>query len=408
MPTFREKFIEFADESAVGELLATTTYRIPVIDCTLPQAVSNRGTNRAYHEDLADATPGWRQVRTTGFSVEFFLGGAQVDTASGALQTLGLYKLLADALGGSDLTQVGGLAGAGASATSLPAATGTRVRGGISVVGVLGDGRAGGQAVVWGNPNTDSLVALPGVPNAGDVIRACKMAYLTDTPGPTKRFVVKHSEHADAGFAAHGCQAERVTITTNWGEEARVRIDYLAVNARQISGFTSALTVEQNDAAIAAAGSFHLQTVGTTTRNIVEARGALEITLNLGLIPITTLGGVDPYQSVTGWRRSKTADVIGTVRFIGAFGTTFPADWRLDGNSTVPKNLLAQLSTGEGTANTEGNHAVLFLPSLFPYGPEPMLDNWNEVPSQGVMYAMRSGPDKTNALTKSPLRIGLH
>lgn len=410
MAEFRQRFIEFKDESVFGELLSTMDFRIPVIDCSLPQPVSDRRTARSIQPRMAGATPGWRMPRTGSFTVEFYVGGAQVDTASGALVSAPIYKLLADAFGGGDLTQVGGVAGAGASATSMPNATGTRTRGAISRVGVANDGRAGGHAVVWGNPNTDTLVAMAGTPNAGDVIRACKMIYLTETPGPTKRFLVSFTEDpANHTYVAHGCQASTIEMFFEYGGHVRARITYLYANARRITGYTSVLTEAQNDCAMIAASSFHLQTVGTATRTLEESRGSIDMSLNIGLVPITGAGGADPHQPVIGWRRVRTdPEVIGTVRITLPPSTTKPADWALDGAATVFKNALATLSRGEGTAASEGRHVTPFWASLFPYGPEPMIDDWGGgVPSQVVTYAMRTGPDTTNDLTSSAFRMGL-
>lgn len=410
MPTIENRFIEFKDEGAFGEQLSTMDFRLAVIDCTLPQPVSDRRTDRSVKSRFDGARAGWQLPRTGSFSVEFYIGGAQVDTASGGLVSLGGYKLLADAFGGGDLSQVGGVAGSGASATSMPNATGTRTRGAISRVGILGDGRAGGQPVVWGNPNTGTLVAMPGTPNAGDVIRACKMIYLTETPGPTKRFLVSFSEDpANHTYVAHGCQCSGIEIMEEFGTHMRARLTYQYVNARRITGYTSALTMDQNDCAMSAAGSFHLQTVGTTTRALEETRGALEIVFNIGLVPITGPAGVNPYQPVVGWRRIMTdPEVIGTLRLTLPPSTTKPADWVLDGNATLYKNALFQNSTGQGTAATEGRHVSMFWASLFPWGPEPMLDGWGGgVPSQVVTYAFRGGPDTTNDLTQSAFRMGL-
>lgn len=376
------------------------------------EIVSNRaGTDGTLRKRLWDSRPSYRMPRSGGkFRVEGYLGGAQVDTATGALSATEMQKLLAGALGGSDLTGVGGVAGAGATTTAMASATGTHPRGTHVRVGQALDGRAGGQAAVVGATAAALLTAMAVAPSETDKIRASQMIYLKETLGSSKRFLVHYTD-GDIQYAFHGCHAEAVTITTVYGDLPRYAIDYRYGYWRVVSGVdTSSLVPENCDTVLTSGGSDFLQVMGTTTRNILDAPVEMEITLNLGLQPVISQGGAfGPLQTVTQFVRKKgnVDEPAGTLRLTIPYDATQFADWDKDGSDSTSYHWLATLSPGEGTDETEGRHVTMSGPRLHRMGQRPAIRSRDDLQYMDVMFAFREGTDVTTDMSRSAFRIGL-
>jgi hypothetical protein len=412
MTTFATQEIKFADEAVFNEQLTTWDYRIPVLAVrpTFPQM---RDTDRSLQNRLFKSRPGYLTSRSLArLEIDFYLGGAQVDTASGALSEKWHYKLLADALGGGNLSQVGGDAGASATATALTNATGTRVRGGIVRVGQAGDGRAQGQATVIGNPDTSLLVALPAAPNATDVVRACMMAYLTEALGESKRFLVAHSDTTGMQHVFSGCHAERVDIRVVMGDLPVVTIAYLCAYHREETISTpSADTLQNCDATISGSGSVFIANVGTTTRPADAEDKSSEFTISLNLQLIPQLGqnnGALRHAHVIGFVRGKDPTApAGIVQIRRPWATAPITDFDADGSNSTFKHLLHNLSAGGGTAASEGRHVSLYAPRMYRVGERPGPTDWSNLNYITETFALDEGPDETNDLTRSAFRLGL-
>jgi hypothetical protein len=404
--------IQVADESSFCELLQTVDYSIPVTEVRVGEYTSGRASDMSRQNRMAKARPGYLMPRSGGsIELDIDLCGANQDTATGALpSTHWLYKLLKDGLGGGNDSEVGGLAGAAATATSMAAVTGTGLRGGIRRVGQKKDGRADGQAAVMGNPTTDMITALPAAPNAGDVVRACLMAYFAEVPGTTKRFIVAHNSTLNPGaqYGFHGCQLENITIKSAMGAVTVLTLRYRYAFWRELSGFTmpSATTPESCNAHVMAGGSVFFQARGTATRLLIAAH-EWTLTLNMGLVPLPGQGGVDGLQSITGWARTRTSEFLATLAMTVEFDTAWTTAFDSDGSDANHYHCLHTLSAGEGTAATEGRHAAIYLPDVFQIGPRPTIRNWNDVTMMDLMFGCVEGPDTTNDLTRSVFRIGL-
>lgn len=412
MATYNEQEIRFADEDAFNDQSdVSLDYRIPVL-AVRPTFASGRSTDRSLQNRLYRTRPGYQMPRADGtFEIEMVLCGAQVDTASGALAHTWQTKLLADALGGSDLTGVGGVAGAGATASSMTNATGTRTRGAIVRVGQAGDGRAEGQAAVIGSPSTALLTALPAAPAAGDVVRACIMLFAKQTLGTSKRFLLAFSDNPGMQFFFTGCHCAAVAIRITAGDVPTLVLTYRYAYWRDTTVTTpSAATLEQCDAAVSAGGSYFLQALGTATRpdNAEKQASEIDITLNLGLV--TKVGeapGVRLSQ-VTGYARSKPpGEPAGTLRLVHPYDPALMASYDKDGSDSDFFHFLATLSVGEGTAETEGRHVAIDLPRIYRIGERVPPTEWNTLQYQTSLFALDEGPDETTDLTRSFARAGI-
>ncbi len=397
--------IAFNDEGSFAELLQTFGTRIPVLDVR-PQFPSGRASDGSLQTRLAESRPGFLMPRGPGsIEIDVDACGSLSDTATGALSATWLHTQLSDGLGGGNLAQVGGVAGATASVSALTNGTGTRVRGTVLRVGQKGDGRADGQPAVTDNPTTSLLTSLPGAPNAGDVVRACLMQYPAETLGATKRFLVGWNSTLAAGsqFAFHGCQLAGLAMKIAHGQLTTLTLKYDFAHWRELSGFTvpSGTTLQDCKAAVAAGGSYNLNDVGNATRAI-EAASQIALTVNLGLADQSDQRGVTQLQRVTGWVRSGfSCQLTLTVPPASANQT----DYDSDGSDSPRKHFLAALSVGGGAAASEGRHFGFYLPNMYPSGPRPTVMQWNGLVYQEKTYTAVEGPDTTNDLTRSAVRF---
>lgn len=395
----------YNDEAVFGELLQTAATRLLVMDARVDYG-SDRSDDRSLNSRLADSRAGYQMPREGAFELDVLASGAQVDTATGALAHTSVTRLVADGLGGGDISQVGGLAGAAPTTTTAAAATGTRARGGVIMVGAKKDTRGDGQPWLVGNPNTTFLNALAFAPAAADVLRACIMCYPTETLGPTKRFICGFSNNPGAQYAMHGCQLDRADLKVTHGDLPYWTLRYQYANWRDLTGFTvpSGVAPGDNKSAISAAASYQLQLVGTSTRNAVAAT-ELEIRLNTGLIASRGQGGQTALQSIIGWTRTKTSNIFGTVRLSIPWQQAMQGNYDPDGSDSQRYLLLAALSVGEGTPTTQGRHVGFCCPDMYFIGKRPAVNPWNGLQHMDLNFAIRENQaDQTNDLTKSAVR----
>lgn len=411
MSTAFEMEVAFEQETLFCENVFTFTYRAPVLDVRFPK-VSGRATDRSRQNRMSKSRPGHLMPRSGGtFEIDFYLPGAMQDTSTGALPaTNWAYLLLVAALGGGNASGLGGVAGASATATSLPNATGTNPRGHIIRVGQQLDGKANGQATVLGATPTTLLAGLPAAPGATDKLRASLMSYLdTDQQPPSFRFLVGFREE-NMQYVASGCVPVAPGIRITDGDVTVVTIPFMyGYWEEHPTTIPSAMTLEDCDPAIFAGGSYFLQTVGTATRPADEAFTSLAIQINTTLVPVTGQAGrKGRLQHMIGFRRSKSSpeDPIATVTVQYPWGTSRPTEYDSDGSDSIFKQLLITNSAGGGTAESEGRHWAMYLPKLFYMGDRPADTNLNQLNYQTAMFGATDGPDETNALTSSALRIG--
>lgn len=411
MALFSQMRVAFADEDVFNDQSEETMdYRMPIVDARYSLA-GGRGTNMARQSRLWKTDPGYLLPRSNGtVALDFLLCGANRDTATGAMVETAQHKLIAAALGGSEMTGVGGVAGAAATSTSLPNATGTHPRGTIVRVGQAGDGLAEGQATVVGATPTTLLVELPGAPAAGDKLRAALIAYATETLGTSMRIVIGWSHDPEMQLLFTGCQPETMQISFGSGDVAMVTIvfRYAYWKKPDTSDLAASMTMVDCDAHINAGGSNAWQDLGVATRN-TEPESKMEITFNMGLVAET--GNVEglPLCNVTGFKRSKQPNVpAATLRVLGKWAETRLEEYMSDGGDTLHKHWLWTNSAGEGTADTEGRHWSCYAPDVYPIEAPPMPEPWNDLPYEGAFYALSEGPDVTSDLSQSYFRIAFH
>lgn len=410
----QRKILVASEESFNNQDAVTFDDMLPVLAADAG-FVSGRSSDRALQPHLFESRAGYLLPRSNGsFTLRSHACGAQVDTASGVLAHNWDSQLLADGLGGGSLAEVGGVAGASATASSLPNRTGTGLRGGIIRVGVAGDGRAEGQAAVMGNPTTSLLTALPAAPNAGDAVRAAIMVYAAQTLGTSKRFLFEWTgtdESPTIQYAFTGCHLESLALEIAENAVPMWTRTYRYAYWREVEVVTPTDdSLEQCDAATTDGGSYILQTVGTATRpdNAERAAASIEIALNFGLTPL--FGQVEglPGCNIRGFARSKPpGEPAGTLRLVHPFDKDLLESYDKDGSDSDLFHFLATLSVGGGTPETEGRHLAIYCPRLYRIGPRLPPFDWNGELYQESLFGMRNGPDVTNALTKSFFRMGI-
>lgn len=395
-------------ELATGVLATTFADRLAVTEARFTPA-SGKIPDGSLQARLFKTLPGFNAGRGGTLELDDYFCGAGADVASGALPTPIQYRMMRDGLGGGNASQVGGVAGASATAIAMPNATGTRVRGGPARVGQLKDGRALGQPTVFGDPTTDLLVALPAAPNAGDVIRPGLIVYPTETLGPVKRFRLMWGQ-TNMCYDAHGCQLAGLRLTFAHGALPRRTWIYGVQYWLQVDGvtFPDATAMAGHKPSITGAGSYVLAPLGQTTRNTLRAP-EIEITLNLGLAPITGPMGIDIYHQVTDWIRIKGSpdEPAGTLRLTAPWSDVFGDNYDPDGADANLYHFLFGLSAGEGTAATEGRHVLGYCPQVRYMGDRPGPMVWQGLTGTSLMFALDEGQDETNDLTRSFIRMAL-
>lgn len=413
MSTFSELEVQFADETVFNEQSTSFTYRIPVL-AVRPTFPGGRDTDRSLQNRLYKTRPGYLTSRSLArLSIDFYLPGANADVASGALPaTHWAHILLKDALGGSNVAGVGGVAGASATATSLPNATGTWPRGSFVRAGQAGDGRAQGQAAVLGATPASLLTALPGVPNAADVLRPSLMAYLTESLGTSKRFLVAHADESGMQFIFSGCHAESVTFRTVMGELIVWTIDYVAAYWRPVTAATpSAATLENCNAQIVAGGQTFVANVGATTRpsSAEDQSSEVSITLNMQLTPrFGQNQGTIRHAHVLGFVRTKDPTTpAGVITIQRPWSGTPWTEFLSDGSNSIQKHILLGLNVGGGSAESEGRSVTIYTPRAYRIGDPPVRTDYQNLKFVTEMFALDEGPDETNDLTQSAFRVGL-
>lgn len=381
--------------AAIGSL--TYDKRLPPIDATF-EVIQERLPDAALQNRQNERRPGYLGTRECKVTLTFPWYGHNT-AATGALTETVLHELVSDALGGSDLTGVGGAVGStGPSATSLGTDhTATLTRGSIVLVGSKGDSRADGQATVLDDQTTagDLLVALPAAVQAADVIYATQVQYPTESPSVTKRFMLGWSE-TGAQYHALGCQLESITLNIPIGGGPEIVLAYRGAYWDQGAvTVPSATAQETSNWAPVAGGSMFLQTAGIATRATVTP-AAVNLTIDMGLAQKNGPGGVGTYQYITGWERTFARP---SLEITLPWSTTYQTLFRSDGSDTTHKHILF------GFSPTPGRAAGFYLPRASVEGSHPAFTDNEGLLYQSVTFQGREGTDTTNDLTRSAFRM---
>lgn len=400
---FKLRQVLVADEASFAEnvtALGSVTWskHIPVLDATF-EPMHQREPDEAHRARLANAALTHKGARRGKLRIRSYWMG-HISDPTGALTETWQQDLIGDGLGGNATSQVGGVLSGTPTTISLPFTGATLLRGGIVRVGAKADGRADGQAAVVGSAITTPaslLTALPAAPAAADVLRAAMLAYHSEgaTLG-TKRFAVLHAT-TGAQYFLFGCQLSGVKVVMPVGGKPTMELEYeVAYYERSALSYPNSLALQSHDCAPITGGSFFLQDVGTTTRalkNVAE----LELDIALGLDPIKAIGGAAAYQDTVGWARTG-CDVH--VRARMPWESSFETLFDTENPSYTKKHMLVTLNTGNGRS------VGFYAPSCFLEGQRPdypvQVGNQNYVETY---WRCSEGPDETNELTRSAIRL---
>ena len=413
--TFKCQELAYAAESSFSENAESPTSntwdaRIPFLSSptvTLTQDRIRDTGLRARMNEESLSHPGAREA-----SLEFTAYWCgHLTTAAGALTQTWQQDLLSDGLGGGNVAAVGTvISGAASSTTSLNVTAGTNfVAGGVTRVGVKGDGRGDGAPLAIASM-TDAtpdvlalLTAAPAAPTtAGDVVYACQMAFPDESTSATlgtKRFLVSHTT-SGAQYHLMGGQLSGLTFDISNGQLPRLTFRYrFAYWARGADTTPSARVIKDHFCAPVAGGSMFINNVGTTTRTTITP-ASIRFNVNVGLEPIVGPGGAGTFQFITGWQRTMAkADLSMDIPWAVANGETF---WDQANQSYTYKHILF------GANHTDGRAVGFYLPKVFSVGERPSRPS--EVNGQDyvtVNYTCTDGPttDGSTELIKSNFRL---
>lgn len=275
--------------------------------------------------------------------------------------------------------------------------------GGLVFIGALGDGDGEGQCypVVSHASSEMSLgVAMPGAVAANAVLYPVAMMYpsssLTSRAVTGTRFRILTGNLC---YECHGCWPQSVSITgLSPGERPQIEIVWGVSWFRETASGTipSAVTSNRHNPGIIAAGSLHVQDVGTTTRNARTCR-SFSINYGLNVMPQMGPGGVNAQQVV-----------VGAVRG----GNTITVTWSEDADATTTTPVLSGYAT-DGVNKlimwtsrpTIGKRIAILLRNvcITSYAVQHVTDGINRLEITGRAH---TGGTTTNDLTKAPFVLG--
>ena len=389
------------NENAGSPGSLTYADRLPATDITLTVDQPRQSADIVLSRQN-DSKPGFNLPRTAELSFTVQWSG-HIGTSASTLTETWLQDLLSDGLGGGDVTQVGGTAGAAATASAMASTTATLVDGGVVRVGAIGDGRAEGQAAAVDDATGGVLLTdLPGAPDSGDVVYGCQMAYPTEAPSTTRRFMVGWTE-GDAQYHLTGCQLSALTLNTEVGQIPTLTLTYRAAYWQRsaVTIPSSSPTIEACAAAPFSGGSVFFQTAATTTRATLQP-SAVSLTIDMGLQEQVGPDTDVQYQTIVGWvRTGAKASCSITV----PWANTNDTPWDSDSNDTTFKHVLVTMNPADGRS------VGFYLPKAYQIDPYPthednsdmLYQTLNLMCAEGVPGT--TGGDADNDLTKSNFRL---
>lgn len=392
-----------ADETTFCEFLAslgsvTWEKNIPTLEATF-EPLHDREEDGSAQARLAVQAPGHKGARRGRLRFKTYWMGHITDQ-TGALTETWQQQLLADGLGGNQISSVGGTLSGVPTVNSLPFGAGSFSRGGIVRVGSKGDAGGDGQAAVIGAQNTTPLLLLtnlPAAPAAGAALRACSVAHHSEgaTLG-TKRFGMLHAT-SGAQFFGFGAQLSKARFGSPVGGKGTIDWEYeIAYFERSTLSFPNALALQSHDCAPVSGGSAFVQDFGTATR-ATKTVTDVEIELDLGLEPTPGVAGAGMYQWITGWTRTRARAAL---KFNALWDTSWETWWDTENPVLVYKHMLLTLHTGHG--RSFGAYAS----RIFPMGRRPSMPvNVNDQVYVPVMAGCTESTDLTSELSRSALRF---
>ena len=299
-------------ETVFGENVSTfAVSRLPIITKLDVSGLKQPRSDSNRIQQYKQGGSNWLlMAQECSFKLKFWLTG-HGSTTSGAVTPGIVESLMGYALGNIDATPASGTTcGAGSTATVVvTVASGTFPPGALVRVGTLGDGRGNGQWAIVSThitTNLTLLTALPGIPNAGDVVYSASLAYTTESPAPSAPQSMRMLlALANQRYETHGVVITGVTIDgLNPGELPSVEFECTGAwwQYNTAVTFPSTVATEVFNASPTAAGSLFLQAVGTATRATRVYR-TFKLAIKLGIVMEKGPGGVNGNQVIVGARR---------------------------------------------------------------------------------------------------------
>ena len=195
------------------------------------------------------------------------------------------------------------------------------------------------------------------------------------------------------GYELHGCFIKALSLTgLNTGEIPAIEIT-IGVSWWQYAGGTFPSVVAQNaySPAPVAAGSFFLNTVGTTTR-AKRTHRSLSIDWTLGVVPLSGPGGANQYQTIVGARRTPDSIKLSWTEDAAAGNDAL---W----TGTSRYHACITLNAVSGSA------VGFYMPNLCITGARPMQMDDGGINRQKIEAMAYTGPTTTSDLTLSAIRM---
>lgn len=399
--------VEFADESAFGENVATWDGRLPVIarvDTTgLKQPKIEIDISRQY---LNAGTQDLRMPLGGDLSMEFVLPGLGSTTA-GAIPSSDMATFLGYVFGTSASSAASGttVTSAADADTLTTAASGTFTSGSMCRIGALGDGDGEGQFYAISSHSGTTLQLLNETAGVATtpVVYTGKMVYPRESPSTagdvtSLRLSVRT---ANQQYIAHGCYPTSASISDlGPGKQPRVRVTFAVawwVTANDT--FPVATAMQTHAGCVVAAGSLFYNAVGTDTYAVRSVRD-FELNIEMEVVPLMGPGGINEYQSIIGARRVRQRAMVSWVEDAEAAGTnTVETQWTTSENSIVNKHALYTLCTRDGAS------AGFYFPNLVIVGDRPVQTEMNGLNTVRWNWRADTGTTTTTDLTMSSWRL---
>jgi hypothetical protein len=365
---------EYEAESAWGENTTTYGTRLAILDSVdlsgFGQESIAPGRVTQYR---GEHTMKIRGVKTGSFSIRLWLAG-HGSTTAGATSATALGTLLANAVGTIPSPPSGTtLTGSTDADTWATTASATFTAGMVCFLGALGDGDGEGQAYPITSHITTAMevaLAAAGAPANAAVLYSAENIHPDPDGAATLTSTRWRLMTANQQIEAHGCFPTAISYQTALGQPPSVTITYQAswwtfASATQ----PTATAVNEFNPAPISAGSFVLQTHGTTTRSTRSIR-SISINHNLDIVPLMGPGGIDANQVIVGAVRGggevMTLDITEDAQTASATPTV-PGYWDSD------SQYYHAMFTFNGAAT--GKRVALYVRKCYFSGPNPQQIN---------------------------------
>jgi hypothetical protein len=399
--------VNYEAETNFGEDVDTVaTYKLhlrePVDTGDLEQKKIASGTVSAYRGEPGD----WILGTFEGtFKTKLALPGHGSAT-TGAITISALETLLGLVFGNAVTTATGSTLTGGTATTPTTTDSGTLDPGDLCFIGALGDGDGEGQCypvVTHSAQNLTLGIDLQGAAANGAVRYGGTTVYPHSDATNTNYTGVRMAiASANTQYLCHGCFPTAVAISgLNPGEVPMIDITWkTAWWEYKNSTFPSTVSSDTFQPAATAAGSFVVNTVGTSTNSSTTRRIYRDMTLeiDLGTVECRGPGGYNAYQDIVGAKRGQDSCKLTWTEYAEATTTT-PALPGF-GTATARKHAALTLSVNDGS------RVAFYWPSLRVMNVPRRIDIGG-INGYRIECMAGVGPTTTSALTLSKWRMHL-